>query len=307
MLLPRLQPPLRAAISAIGRSSQQSCLNEGFAALSIRGATPTLTFMRHASHAQQGAVNKAKDGPGKRLGAKKSGEQYVIPGNIIFRQRGTLWFPGENCAMGRDHTIYATESGYVKYYKDPEKHPKRQYIGVVFERSQVLPLPRNSMRRRKLNMTATKMEVPPVELEKVEVRTELVAGAEGNKVVTTKLSSYVSRFPIATIPIGQPLSSHLHFRIEMRLMIALLGSRPPPHPLQRNYNSTIQELFKTNISSTVTPTITVQITYQSTMSTLLISTIIKYRIQELDQFLDVRPVIPTLIPAYASACTNNPA
>src|SRR5271156_782671 len=67
--------------------------------------------------------------------------------------------------MGRDHTIYATESGYVKYYKDPEKHPKRQYIGVVFERHQTLPLPRNSPRRRRLNMLATKMEPPVVEEE----------------------------------------------------------------------------------------------------------------------------------------------
>jgi large subunit ribosomal protein L27 len=60
--------------------------------------------------------------------------------------------------MGRDHTIYATESGYVKYYKDPEKHPKRQYIGVVFEREMVLPLPRNSMRRRRLGMTTEHVE-----------------------------------------------------------------------------------------------------------------------------------------------------
>jgi large subunit ribosomal protein L27 len=60
--------------------------------------------------------------------------------------------------MGRDHTIYATEAGFVKYYKDPEKHPKRQYIGVVFERNQVLPLPRNSMRRRRLGLAATKMD-----------------------------------------------------------------------------------------------------------------------------------------------------
>jgi large subunit ribosomal protein L27 len=64
--------------------------------------------------------------------------------------------------MGRDHTIYATETGYVKYYKDPERHPKRQYIGVVFERHQTLPLPRNSPRRRRLGMLATKMEVAPV-------------------------------------------------------------------------------------------------------------------------------------------------
>lgn len=84
-------------------------------------------------------------------------EQYVIPGNIIFRQRGTHWFPGDNCAMGRDHTIYATEHGYVKYYKDPNRNPKKQYIGLVFERNQVLPLPQGAMRRRKLNMVAQKM------------------------------------------------------------------------------------------------------------------------------------------------------
>ena len=71
MLLPRLQPPLRAAITSIARFTQQSSLNEAFAQLAIR--SPVLTFVRHASHAQQGAVNKAKDGPGKRLGAKKSG------------------------------------------------------------------------------------------------------------------------------------------------------------------------------------------------------------------------------------------
>jgi hypothetical protein len=40
--------------------------------------------------------------------------------------------------MGRDHTIFAQETGYVKYYTDPEKHPKRKYIGVVFE-GDVLP------------------------------------------------------------------------------------------------------------------------------------------------------------------------
>ncbi|CZR65377.1 related to 60s ribosomal protein L2 (mitochondrial) [Phialocephala subalpina] len=172
MLLPRLQPPLRAALTSIARStasgSQSTCLNEAFAQLAIGSRTGNrvgTTFVRQASHKAQGAVNKAKDGPGKRLGAKKSGEQYVIPGNIIFRQRGTHWFPGDNCAMGRDHTIYATEAGYVKYYKDPEKNPKRQYIGVVFERDQVLPLPRNAMRRRRLNMFAQKMEQPPIVVE----------------------------------------------------------------------------------------------------------------------------------------------
>jgi len=72
MLVPRLQPPLRAALTSIARSAPSgttACLNEAFAALALK----PLLFVRHASHAQQGAVNKAKDGPGKRLGAKKSG------------------------------------------------------------------------------------------------------------------------------------------------------------------------------------------------------------------------------------------
>lgn len=54
---------------------------------------------RNASHAAQGRANKAKQGPGKRLGAKKSGGEYVVPGNILFKQRGTLWFPGDGCFM----------------------------------------------------------------------------------------------------------------------------------------------------------------------------------------------------------------
>ena len=77
MLLPRLQQPLRAALTSIGRSAgagnSQASLNEVFGHLSIKASSPVLTFVRHASHAEQGAVNKAKDGPGKRLGAKKSG------------------------------------------------------------------------------------------------------------------------------------------------------------------------------------------------------------------------------------------
>ena len=76
----------------------------------------------------------------------------MIPGNIIFRQRGTAWFPGENCKFGRDHCIFAMESGYVRYYKDPRKHPKRQYIGVALEKDHTLPYPPNAARRRRLNM-----------------------------------------------------------------------------------------------------------------------------------------------------------
>lgn len=61
--------------------------------------SPNAVQNRHASHQAQGRANKAKDGAGKRLGAKKTGGEYVVPGNILFRQRGTHWFPGDNCFM----------------------------------------------------------------------------------------------------------------------------------------------------------------------------------------------------------------
>lgn len=65
--------------------------------------------------------------------------------------------------MGRDHTIFALQPGYVKYYKDPELNPKRQYIGVVLKRDDVLPLPRNAVRRRRLGMEL--VPIPPKEVE----------------------------------------------------------------------------------------------------------------------------------------------
>ena len=75
-----------------------ACLESALAGLRISQAS-AVTGRRHASHQAQGRANKAKDGAGKRLGAKKTGGEYVIPGNILFKQRGTLWFPGDNCFM----------------------------------------------------------------------------------------------------------------------------------------------------------------------------------------------------------------
>ncbi|EKG19095.1 hypothetical protein MPH_03616 [Macrophomina phaseolina MS6] len=161
MLRPRAQAPIRAALAAsrvahasTSPAASLNVLDILRASLAASSSSPTLAFVRHATHQAQGRANGPKNGPGKRLGAKKTGEQYVVPGNIIFRQRGTQWYPGENCAMGRDHTIHATAAGYVKYYKDPAQHPKRRYIGVVFDRTQTLPTPPHAARRRRLGMLA---------------------------------------------------------------------------------------------------------------------------------------------------------
>ncbi len=64
-----------------------------------------------------GSSRNGRDSAGRRLGMKKFGGELVIPGNIICRQRGTKWWPGENVGMGRDHTIFATVEGHVSFRK----------------------------------------------------------------------------------------------------------------------------------------------------------------------------------------------
>ena len=65
----------------------------------------------------QGSVKNGRDSRSKRLGVKKFGSEVVIPGNIIIRQRGTKWQPGDNVYMGKDHTIHANVEGNVYFDK----------------------------------------------------------------------------------------------------------------------------------------------------------------------------------------------
>ena len=62
-----------------------------------------------------GSRRNGRDSQSKRLGVKRFGGEFVIPGNIIVRQRGTKFHPGLNVGMGRDHTIFATTEGYVVF------------------------------------------------------------------------------------------------------------------------------------------------------------------------------------------------
>lgn len=62
-----------------------------------------------------GSSRNGRDSAGRRLGVKKFGDQAVIPGNIIIRQRGTTWHPGTNVGMGKDHTLFATTAGRVRF------------------------------------------------------------------------------------------------------------------------------------------------------------------------------------------------
>ena len=64
-----------------------------------------------------GSSRNGRDTAGRRLGVKKFGDQIVIPGNIIIRQRGTKYHPGRNVGMGKDHTIFATVEGRVQFHR----------------------------------------------------------------------------------------------------------------------------------------------------------------------------------------------
>jgi large subunit ribosomal protein L27 len=63
----------------------------------------------------QGSTQNNRDSAGRRLGVKKYGGEKVVPGNIIIRQRGTKIHAGNGVGMGRDHTIFATIEGIVKF------------------------------------------------------------------------------------------------------------------------------------------------------------------------------------------------
>jgi large subunit ribosomal protein L27 len=62
-----------------------------------------------------GSSRNGRDSAGKRLGVKAFGGEAVIPGNIIIRQRGTQWHPGDNVGMGTDHTLFALTEGHVQF------------------------------------------------------------------------------------------------------------------------------------------------------------------------------------------------
>ncbi len=76
-----------------------------------------------------GSTRNGRDSESKRLGVKCFGGQQVTAGNIILRQRGTKFHPGENVGLGRDHTIFAKADGVVKFeIKGPKS---RKYVSVV--------------------------------------------------------------------------------------------------------------------------------------------------------------------------------
>jgi large subunit ribosomal protein L27 len=76
-----------------------------------------------------GSTRNGRDSHSKRLGVKHFGGELVKAGNIIIRQRGTHYHPGNNVGIGKDHTLYALVQGVVKFARKGAK--LRRYVNVV--------------------------------------------------------------------------------------------------------------------------------------------------------------------------------
>ena len=74
-----------------------------------------------------GSTRNGRDSAGRRLGVKKFGGEVVVPGNIIIRQRGTKYHPGNNVSIGKDHTIFAIKEGVVSFKK---KSRNKSFVSV---------------------------------------------------------------------------------------------------------------------------------------------------------------------------------
>ncbi len=76
-----------------------------------------------------GSSRNGRDSESKRLGVKRFAGQWVTAGNILVRQRGSRFWPGDNVGMGRDYTLFAKIDGYVQFLR----RKGRRYIAVYPE------------------------------------------------------------------------------------------------------------------------------------------------------------------------------
>lgn len=74
----------------------------------------------------QGSSKNGKDSPGQRRGVKRFGGEKVRAGNILVRQLGTKFYPGDNVGMGRDYTLFALVDGTVEF----TEHGGRKYVNI---------------------------------------------------------------------------------------------------------------------------------------------------------------------------------
>ncbi|KAI5451621.1 54S ribosomal protein L2 mitochondrial [Naganishia albida] len=145
--------PIASALSATARPTRYSGSNS----LQSIGSL-WQQQVRTATKRGGGSSKNGRSSAGRRLGVKKFTDQYVLPGQIIVRQRGNQFHAGQDVGQGKDHTLYALEPGYVKFYSSSSPFPHvvpststsstsvvkrprytKQFIGITREREERLP------------------------------------------------------------------------------------------------------------------------------------------------------------------------
>ena len=113
------------------------------------GAARSLLFtqVRLATKKAGGTGGVTRSSNPKYLGMKKWGGQSVVAGNIIVRQRGSKWHPGENVGMGRDHTLYALTAGFVEFKRSLPSKRKYVHVHNLSREDNVLRLQRERVER----------------------------------------------------------------------------------------------------------------------------------------------------------------
>lgn len=76
-----------------------------------------------------GSSRNGRDSQSKRLGVKRYGGELVLAGNIIVRQRGTQFHPGNNVGIGKDHTLFALKEGHVEFIIQGERN--RRTVNII--------------------------------------------------------------------------------------------------------------------------------------------------------------------------------
>jgi len=122
-----------------------------------------------------GSSDNGRDSKSKRLGVKLFGGQVAVAGNILVRQRGTRFHPGENVYMGRDHTLHASIDGVVVFTR---KRVDRNYVSVLPQVAEVVDAPAPAKKSAPKSEPAPKAKAPVAAPEVTEAAAEVEVAAE---------------------------------------------------------------------------------------------------------------------------------
>ncbi|GAB4494593.1 MAG: hypothetical protein OHK0019_21400 [Saprospiraceae bacterium] len=112
-----------------------------------------------------GSTDNGRDSKSKRLGVKLFGGQYAVAGNILVRQRGTKYHPGENVYMGRDHTLHAAIDGVVTFKRGMND---RNFVSVLPYRKEEVVETVASVKGKKAAPVAAEPAAKPTAKKKAE-------------------------------------------------------------------------------------------------------------------------------------------